>query len=136
MYVLDTNIISEVRKPRPHGAVLAWLRVQAADSLSLSAITILELQRGAERTRRQDASKADFLDDWIGGLSDAFSVVALDSDICREAARLMVNKSEDLLPDALIAATARMRRMVVATRNIRDFDQLRVPTYNPFDYKE
>jgi predicted nucleic acid-binding protein len=134
MYLLDTNVISEMRKPRPHGAVLAWLRIQPHETLSVSAITLLELQQGAERTRRQDAAGAQRIDLWINQIATAFSVLSLDGAICRECARLLAGKSEDLFEDGLIAATARVHRLTVATRNLRDFAHFDVPTFDPFTY--
>jgi hypothetical protein len=134
MYLLDTNVISEMRKPRPHGAVLAWLRLQPEETLHLSAVTMLELQRGAERTRRQDRSMAEKIDRWIDEISLVFSVITLDTRIAREGASLMVGKSEDLFEDAMLAATARIHRFTVATRNLRDFALFDVPTVNPFTY--
>lgn len=132
MYLLDTNVISEVRKPRPHGGVVAWLKGQAAESLFLSAITLLELQRGAERTRKQDAAMAQRIDNWIGELAHSISVLPADGDVCREAARLMVGRQEELFEDALIAATAHVHRLTVVTRNVRDFAPFHVTTLNPF----
>jgi predicted nucleic acid-binding protein len=134
MYLLDTNVISEMRKPRPHGAVLAWMRFQAHETLFMSTITLLELQQGAERTRRQDAAAAQRIDFWISKIAGAFSVLPLDGAICREGARLLAGKSEDLFEDGLIAATARVHRLTVVTRNIRDFAHFEVPTFNPFTY--
>lgn len=134
MYLLDTNVISEMRKPRPHGAVLAWLRLQPHDTLSVSAMTLLELQQGAERTRRQDAAAAQRIDAWINQIAAAFSVLPLDGAICREGARLLAGKSEDLFEDGLIAATARVHQLTVATRNLRDFAHFQVPVFNPFAF--
>jgi predicted nucleic acid-binding protein len=134
MYLLDTNVISEIRKPRPHGAVLAWFRVQSEENLHLSAVTVLELQRGAERPRKQDRLRAEKIDHWIDQISTALPVIALDTRISREGARLMVGKSEDLFEDAMLAATARIYRLTVATRNLRDFAHFDVSTFNPFTY--
>ena len=134
MYLLDTNVISEMRKPRPHGAVIAWIRSQAAENLFLSSITLLELQQGAERTRRQDIHMAQELDSWITGIASTMTVLSADSDVCRETARIMVSKTPALFQDAFIAATARVHRLTMATRNVRDFALFDVPTVNPFTY--
>jgi toxin FitB len=132
MYVLDTNVISEIRKSRPHGAVIAWIRGVPDVQLFLSAITIAELQRGAEKTRVQDPGKAAELDTWIDGLLQTFKVLPLDAEIAREWARLMHGKSRDLSEDAMIGATARLRHLTVVTRNVTDFALLGIPTLNPF----
>ena len=134
MFLLDTNVISETRKPRPHGAVLAWLRVVRPEDLRLSAITLLELQQGAERTKRQDPTTAERLDLWISSLAATMTVVPADGDVCREIARIMVSKSPDLFQDAFIAATARVHHFTVVTRNMRDFSHFDVLTFNPFKY--
>jgi hypothetical protein len=134
VFLLDTNVISETRKPRPHGAVLAWLRIVRPGDLRLSAITLLELQQGAERTKRQDAATAQRLDLWIDSLSATMAIVPADGDVCRETARIMVSKSPELFQDAFIAATARVHHLTVVTRNIRDFSHFDVLTFNPFKY--
>jgi toxin FitB len=134
MYLLDTNVVSEMRKPRPHGAVVAWIRSQAPESLFLSSITLLELQQGAERTRRQDTAMAQKLDVWISGIASTMTVLPADGDVCRETARIMVRKTPALFQDAFIAATARVHRLTMATRNVRDFAHFDVPTFNPFTY--
>ena len=134
MFLLDTNVISETRKPRPHGAVLAWLRIIRPEDLQLSAITLLELQQGAERTKRQDVATAQRLDHWISALAATMTIVPADGDVCRETARIMASKSPDLFQDAFIAATARVHHLTVVTRNIRDFSYFDVLTFNPFKY--
>ncbi len=133
MYLLDTNIISELRKPRPHGGLLTWFQTVASPQIAISAMTIGELQRGIERTRKQDTRKALELETWIDGLLERYSILPLDGLICREWARLLEGKSEDLLEDAMIAATARIHRLTVATRNLADFALLDVSVVNPFD---
>lgn len=134
MYLLDTNVISEMRKRRPHGAVVAWMRAQDPASLFLSSITLLELQQGAERTRRQDIATAKQLDGWITAIASTMTVLPADGDVCRETARIMVKKTPDLFQDAFIAATARIHRLTVATRNIKDFAPFDLATLNPFTY--
>lgn len=134
MYLLDTNVISEMRKLRPHGAVLTWMRSQPPESLFLSAITLLELQEGVERTRRQDAVMAQRLDVWITNIASTMTVLPADGDVCRETARLMVKKTPALFQDAFIAATARIHRLTMVTRNVRDFAHFDVPVFNPFTY--
>jgi len=131
-YLLDTNVISELRKPKPHGAVLAWLKELHEDQFYLSAVSVGELQAGAEQTRSQDPSKADKIETWIAQLENAYQVLPMDSSCFREWARLMKGKQDDLLEDAMIAATARIHELIVATRNERDFISLGVQVFNPF----
>jgi toxin FitB len=134
VFLLDTNVISETRKPRPHGAVLAWLGIVRPEDLQLSAITLVELQQGAERTKRQDATTAQRLNLWISGLAATMTILPADGEVCRETARIMVSKSPDLFQDAFIAATARVHHLTVVTRNVRDFSHFDVLTFNPFKY--
>jgi len=131
-YLLDTNVISELRKARPHGAVLAWFNTTKEAGLFLSALTMGELQAGIERTRRQDPAKASELELWIDSLPSSYQVLPMDTPCFREWARIMDGKPADLLEDAMIAATARVHHLIVATRNERDFKQLDVRTFNPF----
>jgi predicted nucleic acid-binding protein len=132
MYLLDTNVVSELRKPKPHGAVIAWIQSLADDQLFMSALTLGELQAVAERTRRQDQEKAKAIEAWIDQVSAAYEIIPTDAAMFREWARLMDGKSDHLVEDAMIAATARIRGLIVATRNVRDFRDLAVDVFNPF----
>ncbi|MFZ3262956.1 MAG: type II toxin-antitoxin system VapC family toxin [Terriglobales bacterium] len=131
-YLLDTNIVSEMRKARPHGAVMAWLSAAEEAGLFVSAVTLGELQVGIERTRRQDPTKARELERWVDRVPAVYRVLPMDTVCFREWGRIMDKKPPELLQDALIAATARVHRLIVATRNERDFKQLDVRIFNPF----
>ena len=131
-YILDTNVVSEFRKARPHGAAAAWIDAQPTAHLFLSAVTIGELQAGVERTRRQDPTKADELENWLSELPALYQCLPMDVACFREWARLMYRASETLSEDAMIAATARVHGLVVATRNERDFAHFDVRIVNPF----
>ena len=131
-YLLDTNMVSETRKPRPHGAVMEWLSGVEVGRIFLSAVTLGELQVGVEKTRHQDPLKAEEIERWVDQLAAVYEVLPMDTQCFREWARIMDDKPRDLLEDAMIAATARMHRLIVATRNERDFKQLEVRTFNPF----
>jgi predicted nucleic acid-binding protein len=132
MYLLDTNIVSELRKLKPHGAVLAWFKDVPVAQLFLSAVTIGELQAGIEKTKRQNVSKALEIEAWLESLPDLFHIPSMDVDCFRELARLMDGKSSDLLEDAMIAATAKVHRLTVVTRNTKDFRHFGIETLNPF----
>jgi predicted nucleic acid-binding protein len=131
-YLLDTNVVSEVRKAKPHGAVVAWLRQLPEDRLLISAVTLGELQAGIELTRQQDPVKAGALESWVDQLSESFQVVPMDAACFREWGRLMHGRSDDLSEDVMIAATARVHGLTVATRNVRHFKGLHVELVNPF----
>ena len=131
-YLLDTNIISEIHKPKPHGAVVAWFDGLRDDQVYLSAVTLLELQEGIERTRRQDAAKASAIEACVDELENSSTVLPMDGRCFRETARMMLGKQEDLFYDVMFAATARLHGLTVATRNEKDFRQLGVQMINPF----
>jgi len=131
-YLLDTNIVSELRKPRPHGGVIAWMSHQQNEQLFLSAVTLGEVQAGIERTRRQDPAKADEIERCLDQLADCYQVLPMDAPCFREWGRLMDQKPDQLLEDGMIAATARVHHLIVVTRNERDFKQLGVRILNPF----
>lgn len=131
-YLLDTNVVSELRKPRPHGGVLAWLNKQEDEQLFLSAVTMGELQSGIERTRRQDAAKAKEIELWAEQLAESYQILPMDTQCFREWGRIMERKPDRLLEDAMIAATARVHQLIVTTRNESDFRQLDVRILNPF----
>lgn len=131
-YLLDTNVVSELRKPRPHAAVVSWLKNQSDEQLFLSAVTMGELQAGIERTRRQDPTKAREIELWTDQLTDSYQILAMDTQCFREWGRIMDRKPDQLLEDAMIAATARIHDLVVATRNENDFNLLDVQLVNPF----
>jgi toxin FitB len=132
-YLLDTNIVSELRKPRPHGAVLAWLNRLRDEQLFLSAVTLGELQVGVERIRKEDAAKAEQLEAWIDLLAGSYQVLAMDAPCFRDWGRLVYAKPDHFLEDAMIAATARVHGLIVATRNERHFRHLEVRVVNPFN---
>jgi toxin FitB len=131
-YVLDANVISELRKTRPHGAVAAWFDSVEEDRLFLSALTLGELQAGIEKTRHQDPSKATELENWVDWLPSSYQVLPMDTPCFREWARIMDGKPHELLEDAMIAATARVHGLIVATRSERHFKQFDVRSFNPF----
>ena len=132
MYLLDTNVVSELRRNRPHQAVLYWIRDVPADYLHLSAVTIGEIQAGIEITRAQDPAKADEIEEWLDRVLATYSVLSVDAAAFREWARLMHHKSDTLLQDAMIAAVAIVHRLTVVTRNVRDFQHFDVSILDPF----
>ncbi len=132
MYLLDTNVVSELRKPRPHAAVVAWLRATPDAELHLSAVTLGEIQAGIELTRDQDASKADEIEAWLELVASTYNMLPMDGATFRAWARLMHRRSDTLYEDAMIAATASVHKLTVVTRNVADFAHLKVKVLNPF----
>lgn len=132
MYLLDTNVVSELRRPRPHGAVLVWLDTVDDAQLHLSAVTLAEIQAGIEITREQDPAKAAEIESWLDLVTQTFNVLPMDGPTFRAWARLMHRQSDTLYEDAMIAATARVHHLTVVTRNLADFKPFGVDVLNPF----
>lgn len=131
-YLLDTNVVSEIRKTKPHGAVVAWMQGLREDQIFISAVSIGEIQRGIERTRKQDTAKARDIENWLDQIEASRTLLPMDAVCFREWARLMDGKSPHLFEDAMIASTARVHRLKIATRNTSDFALLDVDLFNPF----
>jgi predicted nucleic acid-binding protein len=112
--------------------VLAWLRAVDDASLHLSAVTIGELQAGVEMTREQDGAKAAEIEAWVDQVAASYNVLPMDARMFRCWARLMRGRSDQLIEDAMIAATAVVHNLVVVTRNLRDFARFGVHTLDPF----
>jgi predicted nucleic acid-binding protein len=132
MYLLDTNVISELRRPKPHGAVVAWITSIPDADLHLSAVTLGELQAGIEITRERDAAKAAEIEAWIEQVAMTFNIIDMDVRTFRRWAQLMHHRSDDHMIDGMIAAAASVHNLIVVTRNVRDFTPFGVTTFDPF----
>lgn len=132
MYLLDTNVLSELRRPKPHGAVIAWLRSVDDRLLHLSAVTLGEIQIGIEITREHDAERAAQIEAWADYVLETWNVLPMDGAVFRLWAKLMRGKSNELIADAMIAATAKLHGLTVVTRNVKDFTKFEVEMLNPF----
>lgn len=135
MYLLDTNVLSELRRPRPHGGVLAWIGSVSSESMYVPAVVIGEIQLCIERTAENNSAKAKELSVWLQQIVGTAQCISIDEEIFKQWGTLAHRIGTNLLADALIAATAFQKNMTVVTRNISDFQQFGVPVFNPFEYK-
>ena len=139
MFVLDTNVVSELRRPeRANSNVVKWAAGIPAVQFFLSAISLLEIERGALQVARKDPTQGKVLRTWIDGqILARFEnrILAVDSTVALRCARLHIPdpRSER---DALIAATALVHGMTVVTRNVEDFEATGVTLLNPWDAPE
>jgi len=138
MYLLDTNVVSELRKAKAGKAdknVIAWATNVSADSLFLSVITILELEIGIQLVERRDPTQGTLLRAWLEGqvlLAFSGRILPVDVPVAQRCAKLHVPDPRSDR-DALIAATALVHGMTVITRNIADFQATGVELLNPWD---
>lgn len=133
-YLLDTNVISELRKgERADQGVKAWFAELGEEEIFLSVLTVGEIRRGIESIRRCDPNAAAALDSWLARVVEAHRdrIIGLDRAIAEEWGRLNV---PDPLPviDGLLAATARVTGLTLATRNVSDVESTGVAVFNPF----
>lgn len=133
-YLLDTNVISELRKgDRADANVRAWFRGLADEEIYLSVLTIGENRRGLENVRRRDPDSAAALDSWLSRLGEAHRdrILPLDRAIAEEWGRMNVPNPLPVI-DGLLAATARVTGLTFATRNVADVEGSGVELVDPF----
>lgn len=133
MYLLDTVVVSETRKNKPHAGVMAWLSQAVDKGISICTMTVGEIQQGAENIRSKDPVFAEQIESWLETATFFQQAITLDSAVQRQWARYTYNRSPDIWQDAMIAATAKVHGLTVVTRNLRDFAAFDVPTLDPWD---
>jgi predicted nucleic acid-binding protein len=133
-FLLDTNVVSEARKPTPDSNVRAWLASVPEGDLYLSVLVVGEIRQGIERLRHRDPAQAGPHETWLSALLHGFAdrLVPVTAEVCEEWGRLNV---PDPLPvvDGLMAATAKIRDWTFVTRNVADLARTDVRLLNPFD---
>ena len=112
--------------------MLAWIAHLKPEQIFIASVTIGELQKGVELTREQDSGKTAEIEAWVGQIQSSSNILTMDGRLFREYARLIHGVSDSLSEDAMIAATARVHGLTVATRNERDFAHFSVSIFNPF----
>lgn len=137
MYLLDTNVVSELRagKARQSEAVRAWAATVDAQRLYLSAVTVMELDIGVRRIERRDDHQGRLLRGWLDQLLARFArqVLPFDAPAALACAAMHVPDPRPFR-DAMIAATARQHGLVLVTRNLSDFAALGVPLLDPWQW--
>ncbi len=136
MFLLDTNVLSELRRPdRADARVASWARSTDLVRFYLSAVTILEIEWGCLAVERRDPTQGAVLRQWIDATilpSFAGRILSVDLAVAQQCARLHVPNPR-AERDALIAATALVHRLKVVTRNVTDFEPMGVEIINPWD---
>jgi len=133
-YLLDTNVVSELRKREPDLRVLTWYESATSAELFLSVLTIGEIRLGIERLRRKDEPQAELLEQWLRGLHAAYRdhLIDVDADVAEEWGRLNVPNQFPVV-DGLLAASAKVHGCTLVTRNVTDLARSGVPVLNPFE---
>ena len=136
-WLLDTNVVSELRKTRPNRRVKAWSNAQAADAFFLSVITIAEIRFGIER--QTDTRFRQELEDWLAHQMRpwfAGRILSVDEEVILEWRRMVARGKERAMtfsqPDLFIAATAKVHSLTLCTRNEKDFLRTSIPVFNPW----
>jgi toxin FitB len=133
-YLLDTNIVSELRKRRPDPRVTGWFDAAPEAELYLSCLTIGEIRRGIERLRRKDEVQARAIERWLAGLRHFFErrIVPIDIEITERWGRIGAGATLPTI-DGLLAATALTRDWTIVTRNVADFTPSGARVLNPWE---
>jgi predicted nucleic acid-binding protein len=135
-YLLDTNVVSELRKRSPHPGVRAWLQAVPASELFLSCLTIGEIRLGIERLRRKDEVQARAIERWLTGLRTLYRdrIVAVDAEVAEEWGRINAARTMPVI-DGLLAATALTWDWTIVTRNTTDFARSGARLLDPWDHQ-
>lgn len=134
-YLLDTNVVSELRKRSPDPNVIAWYEGQPRTVAYLSSLVIGEIRQGIERVRPRDPGQAHTLERWLDGLVSSYQsrILPVTAEVAQEWGRLNASPQPPPIIDGLMAATANVHRLTLVTRNIVDVAPTGVAVINPFD---
>jgi predicted nucleic acid-binding protein len=132
-YLLDANVLSEVRKPLGDEGVTCWISSVPADDLYLSVLVVGEVRRGIERLKRRDPDQAEAYEAWLGTILRDYAdrLLPVDAETAEEWGRMSVPDHVPVV-DGLMASTAKVRRMTFVTRNTADVERTGVELLNPF----
>lgn len=133
-FLLDTNVVSELRKASPNPHLLAWQQANAHAEAYLSPLVVGEIRRGIERVRPRDAKQADALERWLAGLVATYQdrFLPITVEVAQRWGRLNVPPTPPPIIDGLMAATALTHKLTLVTRNVADVARTGVAVVNPF----
>lgn len=134
-FLLDTNVVSELRKSAPHPRVAEWHATHSQAVVYLSTLVVGEIRRGIERLRLRDPKQADVLERWLAGLTTSYRerLLPVTSRVAEEWGRMSATAQPPPVIDGLMAATASVHSLTLVTRNVADVVRTGVPLINPFD---
>jgi len=132
-FLLDTNVVSELRRRKRNQGVVDWLEAMDDNLLHLSVITLGEIRRGIRRLHLHDATQAVHLAAWLDGLRTSFAarILPIDETVALRWGELGIHQPISVA-DGLLAATAIHHGLTLVTRNVSDFEPNQVPVLNPF----
>ena len=133
MFLLDTNVVSETRKPKPNPSVLAWIGAADPAAVFLSVMSTGEIRKGIELFRAVNAEGAREIEDWLNAIEVAFGdrLLPVTREVADAWGTIAAGTTVDDI-DVLLAATAKIHGLTLVTRNIRHVEGLGVPVLNPF----
>jgi predicted nucleic acid-binding protein len=133
-FLLDTNVVSELRRRHPNAHLLAWHRDQSEADVFISVLVVGEIRQGIERVRSRDAGQADALDRWLAGLVAGYRerILPVTADVAQAWGRLNALPQPPPIVDGLMAATATVHGLTFVTRNVRDVARTGVAVVDPF----